>query len=412
MVDFDQDKMSAEKPPEGKNPVPETASRMPGVYARERILIACVVLLLAMFAFTAFIARQYKRTLHQLGDQWFAKGEAALKVGQTAAAISDYRNALVYKRDDENFEFHLALALAGAGRDEEARSYLLTLLTESPGSGSINLALARIAVNQKRSSDAIRYYHNAIYGVWDRDPLTQRWDVRRELCEYLLGRHDIADAEPELINLAQETPPTDARREGITGDLLLRAGLWNRALTAYRAALAVNRRDRDALVGAGGAAYQLALYSDATDYFRRLPPSRREAADISGIFALSQEAATMNALRPGLRGPGQAKRATKSLSVAGARISSCAQMRGEALPAKPRSTTPPTALEKLYATARQNRQIWSEANLAQHPDQVVAAMTFAAHAENIASAECGPPQSVADRALSLIATSVPRAPSE
>ncbi len=404
--------MSAAKPPEGKSPVPESASRMPGVYARERILIACVVLLLAMFAFTAFVARQYKRTLHQLGDQWFANGEAALKAGQTAAAISDYRNALVYKRDDENFEFHLALALAGAGRDEEARSYLLTLLTESPGSGSINLALARIAVKQKRSSDAIPYYQKAIYGVWDTDPLAQRWKVRREFCEYLLSQHDLGDAEPELIALAQETPPTDAGRENIAGDLLLRASLWSRALAAYRSALAVDHRDEDALAGAGRAAFKLAMYSDAAEYLQRLPATRRRTADVADILALSQAAATINALRPGLRASEGAKRAAKALSVAESRISSCAKTRGETLPANPRATTPPTDLQNLYATARQNRQLWIETNLAHHPDQVVAVMTFAVQAERTASAECGPPQSIADRVLSLIATTVPRPPSE
>ncbi|MGA9884611.1 MAG: tetratricopeptide repeat protein [Candidatus Acidiferrales bacterium] len=412
MVDFDQDKKSAEKPPEGKSPVPETASRMPGVYARERILIACVVLLLAMFGFTAFVARQYHRTVHKLADQWFAKGEAALKRGQTAAAISDYRNALVYKRDDENFEFHLALALAGGGREDEARSYLLSLLTDSPGSGPINLALARIAVKQKRSSDAIRYYHNAIYGVWDSDPLIQRWDVRRELCQYLLNQHDIADAEPDLIALAQETPPTDAGRENIAGDLLQRASLWGRALGAYRSALAVHHRDEHALAGAGRAAFQLGMYSDAAEYLQRLPEERRRSPDVADTLALSQAAATINALRPGLRTSEQAKRAGKALSIAESRISSCAKTRGETLPANPRATIPPTELQKLYATAQQNRQLWIETNLARHPDQVVAVMTFAAQAESTASAECGPPQSIADRALSLIATTVPRPPSE
>lgn len=412
MVDLHQDSASPDKRPEGESPVPETAARMPGVYARERVLIAAVVLLLALFAFTAFVARQYHRTVHRLGDQWFSKGEAALKAGETSRAITDYRNALVYKPDEESFEFHLAVALDRAGREDEARSYLLSLLNDSPGSGPINLALARIAVNLKNSSNAVRYYHNAIYGVWDSDPLLQRWDVRRELCEYLLNRQDTVGAEPDLIALAQETPPNDVRRENVSGDLLLRAGLWNRALTAYRAALTVNRHDTDALSGAGRAAFQLAMYSDAADYFRRLPPSEREAPAVADDFALAQEAATMNALRPGLRASEAAKRTTKALAVALSRISSCAQSHGQPLKASPHSTAPPSELQTLYATARQNRQIWSEMNLAHHPDQVVAAMTFAVQAERAASQDCGPPATIGDRALSLIATSAARPPSE
>jgi tetratricopeptide (TPR) repeat protein len=412
MADVEQQNMPPEKRPETDSPVPDTAARMPGMYHRERVLIACVVLLVALFAFTAFISRQYHRTIHRLGDQWYAKGEAAMQANQTTDAVADYRNALVYKPDDEGFEFHLALALAGAGREDEARSYLLTLLTEQPGSGPINLALARIAVKLKVSGDAIRYYHNAIYGVWTADPLTQRWDVRRELCEYLLNRHDLQDAEPDLIALQQETPPSDPGREIISGDLMSRAAMWDRALTAYRAALMVRKRDTNALAGAGRAAFQLAMFSDAAGYLQRLPESDRSASDIADILALSQQAATMNALRPGLRPSEEAKRAAKALLVAEARISSCAQAKGEAVPPNPRATTPPTNLQQLYATANQNRQIWSEMNLVQHPDQAVAAMTFAVRAENQASAECGPPQTVADRALILIANSATRPPSE
>ncbi len=392
--------------------MPENTARGPGMYRRERVLIACIVLLIALFAFTAFIARQYHRTVHRLGDQWFAHGETAMKAGETARAITDYRNALVYKPDDDTFEFHLALALAGAGREDEARSYLTTLLTESPGSGPINLALARTAVKLRNNSEAVRYYHNAIYGVWPSDPLTERWNVRRELCEYFLGRNDIQEAQPDLVALAQETPAGDSARQDVAGDLMSRAGMWSRALSAYRAALRVHRRDTDALAGAGRAAFQLAMYSDAAEYLQRLPEPSRSAPDIVETLGLSQQAATMNALRPGLRASEEAKRAAKALSVAQSRISSCARKHGDVLPPKPGATAPPTDLQKLYATARQNRQIWSETNLAHHPDQVVVAMTFAVQAENTASAECGPPQNIADRALSLIAKGATRPPSE
>ncbi len=408
MADVEQQTIPPERRPNGESPVPETATRMPGMYHRERVLIACVVLLIALFAFTAFVARQYHRTVHRLGDDWFAKGVAAMSEGRTAAAVVDYRNALVYKPDDENFQYHLAIALGRAGRENEARSYLLTLLAQSPGSGPINLALARVAVRLKNNSDAIRYYHGAIYGVWPADPLTQRWNVRRELCEYLLNQNDIRDAEPDLIALAQETSPNDARRQEITGGLLLRAALWSRALAAYKDALALDHRDPEALAGAGRAAFQLAMYSDAADYFRRLPPARRGAQDIAQEFALSQEAATMNALRPGLRASEAAKRATRALQVANARIRSCAKRKGENLAAVP----PATQLQKLYATARQSRRIWSDMNLAHHPDQVVTAMAFAVEAEEAASAVCGSPEDLPDRALLLIATSAARPPSE
>jgi tetratricopeptide (TPR) repeat protein len=408
MAEVQHENTALEKQAGGKQPTEDTTAGMPGMYARERVLIACVALLIALFAFTAIVARQYHRTVHRLGDRWFARGEASMQAGRTAQAVTEYRNALVYKPDDETFEFHLALALASAGREDEARSYLQTLLADSPGSGPINLALARVAVKLKSNSEAIRYYHSAIYGVWDADPLDRRWEVRRELCEYLLKQRGGRDAEPDLIALAQETPSSDTVRENVVGGLLLRARLWSRALDAFRSVLAVKRRDPEALTGAGRAAFHLAMYSDAADYFQRLPSEQREAPDVADAFALSQEAATMNALRPGLRASEEARRAAKALSVAISRVSSCAKTRGELLVTR----TPTSNLQKLYATTRQNRRTWSESNLAQHPDQVLSVMTFAAQAETAATAECGPPSSITDRALSLVASSAARPSSD
>ncbi len=373
---------------------------MPGMYVRERVLIACAVLLIALFGVTAFIVRQYHHTEHQYADHWFAKGEAAINGGQTAAAINDYRNALVYKRDDPTFQFHLAQALASAGQEVQSRAYLVTLLSENPSSGPINLTLARVAVRQKNKKDAIRYYHSAIYGVWDTDPLKQRWDVRRELCEYLLNQGDVQQAEPDLIALAQGVPFRDTAREKIAGSLLLRAGLWSRALTEFRDVLTRDTRDTDALAGAGRAAFELSEYPQAVGYFARLPREKR-ASDVSEMLQIGQQAQSMNAFRLGLPASEQARRAEKALSVANARISACATQRGETLSATPAASD---ELQQLYATAQKNKRAWTLPGLSQHPDQIAAAMSFAFQAEAAASKSCGPPQSAADRALSLIAS--------
>jgi len=372
------------------------------MYVRERVLIACAVLLIALFGFTAFIARQYHRTIHRFADEWFAKGESAMQAGQTRAAINDYRNALVYKPEDPTFQFHLAQALASAGQQVQSRAYLTNLLSEDPESGPINLTLARIAVSEKRNLDAVRYYHSAIYGVWDTDPLTQRWEVRSELCEYLLNQGNAQEAEPDLIALAQEVPLRDVGREKIAGTLLLRAGLWSRALSEFRAVLDTDRRDPDALAGAGRASFQLGDYAESVNYFNRLPRGVRVAPDVAQILPIAQQAQAMNALRPGLPASEQARRAAKALSVANARIAACATQRGESLPAA--SGAAPDQLQKLYVTAQQNKKAWTLLGLSQHPDQVTAAMSFAFQAEAAATKVCGQPQMAADKALSLIAS--------
>jgi tetratricopeptide (TPR) repeat protein len=402
MVDFDQDKVPPEKQPGSERPVPEKAKRTPGMYIRERVLIACAVLLIALFGFTAFIARQYHHTIHQYADQWFAKGEAAMNEGQTSAAIDDYRNALVYKPEDPTFQFHLAQALARAGQEVQARTYLTNLLSEDPSSGPINLTLARIAVSEKNNLDAVRYYHSAIYGVWDTDPLKQRWEVRSELCEYLLNHGDVQEAEPDLIALAQEVPMRDVGREKTAGNLLLRAGLWSRALSEFRAVLDRDRRDADALAGAGRASFQLGDYVEAVNYLTRLPRDKRNAADQMQMLRIAQQAQNMNALRPGLRISEQARRAENALSVAKMRIAACDKQRGEPLAAA--TGAAPDDVQKLYAVMRQNDKAWTFAGLSTHPDQIPSAMSFAFQAEAAATKICGPPQSEADKALSLIAS--------
>lgn len=399
MADFQQDKVPPETRPEGAGSAPGKAARMPGMYVRERVLIACAVLLVALFGFTAFIARQYHHTLHRYADGWFAKGEAALAAGQAKTAIDDYRNALVYKPEDPTFQFHLAQALAAAGQEDQARAYLLNL---DPSSGPINLTLARIAVRQNNKADATRYYHLAIDGIWRTHPLRQRWEVRRELCEYLLDQGDAQQAEPDLIALAQDVPPQDVARRKVAGNLLIRAGLWTRALAEFRTVLASDRRDPEALAGAGKASFELGKYPQAVAYLVRLPREKRQAADVSQMLQTAQEAESMNALRTGLPASEQARRAAKALFVANARLAACAKQRGDTLPAAAGAS--PDALQQLYATAQQNKRVWSVASLATHPDQITAAMSYAFQVEAAAATACGAPQSAADQALASIAS--------
>lgn len=399
MSDQHQDN-SASHEAHGKTPSGHGAlARFSAFYSRERVLLACIVLLALFFAFTAFIVRQYKRTVHRMADEWYAKGETSLKAGQTEAAVNDYRNALVYKPDDATLEFHLAQALAGAGREDEARSYLLSLLQESPGSGSVNLALARVAVHQKNVSDAVRYYHNAIYGVWATDPLTMRWEVRRELCQYLLAQGDIQEAQPDLIALTQDVPLRDTARARIAGDLSLRAGLWNRALAVYRTVLANRRQDPDALAGAGHAAFELGQYAEAINYLNRLPRDKRNAPPVARMRQTAMQVLALDPFGPRLSVSQKARRTTQALAIAEKRLSACAKERGQSL-----TTTPPTTdLQKLAATRQSSKRTWSELNLTRHPDRIPAAMSFVFDVETTSSKECGAPTASSDQALALIA---------
>jgi tetratricopeptide (TPR) repeat protein len=370
-------------------------------YSREVVLLICLSLLVAMFIVTGVVTRAYHKRIHTLADHWFAEGEQSYQAGDTAAAVASFRNALVYSPDKPEFQFHLAQALDALGNYGEAQSYLLNLLAESPGSGDINLALARIAAHNGSITDAMRYYSSAIYGVWDKDPLATRWDVRFELCKYLLDQNATTEAQPELIALAQETPSGDREREKKAGALLLRANLWDRALAEFRLASASDRHDAEALAGAGRAAFGLGKYTEAIDYFERLPSKERENPDVAALVEDARAIQSADPFLAGLSNREKAKRTASALVQANSRALQCAQQRGQSLS----STTQATSLQRLYATNQKMKADWSAPNLESHPDRVDAAMSLVFQMEDAASQECGAPPPGSDNVLLLIGRS-------
>jgi tetratricopeptide (TPR) repeat protein len=369
-------------------------------YSREAVLVICLLLLLVLFSITAVVTRLYHHKIQSLADQWFGAGEANYQSHNMTAALVDYRNALVYSPNSLLYQFHLARALVAGGRGDEARSYLINLLAESPGSGEINLELARIAARQNQKSDALLYFHSAIYGVWDQDPLGQRWNVRRELCEYLLKAGDVKDVQPDLIALAQEVPPGDIQRQKEAASLLLRAGVRPRALEEYQSILKSNPSDEDALAGAGTAGFELGQYARAVGYLDRLPRDRLSDPRIGSMLETSRQVESANPFLPGLPASEKAKRTVSALQRAQERISDCAHQHGESTSAVP----PVSQLQTLFATGRQKMaNDWTEAALRRNPELVDPAMSLVFEMEDAAAQECGASPAGPDRILVLIA---------
>jgi tetratricopeptide (TPR) repeat protein len=372
----------------------------PRIYSRELVFLLCVLSLLILVVITAFLSRMYHKQVHQLADGWFAQGQHDMQVGNTTAALTDYRNALVYNPNNTRFQFSLATALAASGRGNEARGYLLNLLSDSPGKGEVNLELARIAAQDNQIADAMRYYQGAIYGEWDADPIATRWQIRRELCEFLLDHGLMKQATPEVIALADNAPPSDAQRLKIVGQLLLRTQQWARAQELYRDLLAADRYDEEALAGCAKAAFQLGQYSDALQYFYRMPRERRDAPDLSSAFEMSQRVLGVDPFVAGLSANAKAQRATAALTLAQTRLQSCARQNGESL----LETPPRTDVQILWAQFQRTQMDWGERDLERFPERLDASMGFVFGVENAAAKSCGEPQGD-DRALWLLGRS-------
>jgi tetratricopeptide (TPR) repeat protein len=315
-------------------------------------------------------------------------------------ALTDYRNALAYNPGNPLFQFQLAEALAAAGRGEEARSYLLNLLAESPGSGEINLELARIAAHNNSMADAMRYYQGAIYGEWTSDPIGMRWQDRRELCEFLLSRGAVKQAAPEVIALADNTPTSDLARLKIVAQLLLRTQQWNRALDGYRSLLAADPNDEDSLTGAGQAAFELGQYVTAMEYFERLSRERREAPDVEYRYDIARRIVAAHPFLPGLSAEARVQRVMNALALADTRAETCARQIGQSL----EQTPPRTDLQRMYQQGEEMRKDWTARYLQRFPDRLDAAVTYVFNVENAAATACGEPQGD-DRALWLLGRS-------
>jgi len=368
--------------------------------SREMILLLCVLSLLLLLSFTAFVSRMYHKKVHVLADQWFDAGERQLQAGDSAAALTDYRNALVYSPNNTKFQFHLAEALAAGGHYDQARPYLLALLSESPGSGEVNLQLARIAAANNSRADALRYYQGAIYGEWKDDANSTRWQIRRELCDYLISKGDINQAIPAVLDLDENTPENDPARLKIVGQLLLQTMQWMRAQALYRSLLRVDRYDEEAIAGAGRAAFELGEFSAAIEDLNRLSPERRAQADVAPVLETAHRVLAMSPFLAGLTPQVRAQRTANALSIAELRAQGCARATGQSLV----ETPPRTELQVAYATSQTMQLNWDLRDLQKFPDRVDSAMQTAFDIENAVAQACGEPQGD-NRALWLLARS-------
>ena len=394
------------------NPLPEGGAECPCdnrlallVRSRETVLSVCAVILIVLFFLTGMITQGYHQKLQTLGQQWFAEGEQALKKDDAPAALQDFRNALVYHPDDAQVQFQLAQALSEEGRDEEAQSYLLGLLTRSSSDAPVNLALARIAARSGSEANALRYYHGAIYGVWPKDAETNRLNARLELSRFLIARGDPSGADGELTALEEEIP----QQHGVflheqAGELFLRAGDANRALTEFRQALAGPRPSAGALRGAGLTAYQIGDFLMAERYLDR---AYREKKDDPEVAAALETARLVLAWDPDARGLTDAQRRARTrhdLAQAVSRVESCAKSSGVEL-STTEGQTPgqTTTLAAQYTQAKRLEVGLSDGNLTHHPEQLDASINLMFAMESSAAQKCGEPAGL-DKALLILGT--------
>jgi tetratricopeptide (TPR) repeat protein len=363
---------------------------------RETLVLFSLVLLAVFFVITGFTVKRYHASQRALGGRWYQRGEAALRANRPEEAVDDFHTALVYVRDNPGYQLSLAGALVKANHLAEAEVYLRTLWISQPGNGTVNLELARLAANSHNVAEAIRYYHNAIFGVWENSQEANRRNVRIELCKFLLAEGERNAAESELIALQAELPPKASLHTQI-GLMFAQVEDHRRALQEFQQAVKLNPKQPGAWAGAGEAAYQLADYTQARRYFQKaieINPKDLQAAQQLEISRLILE---LDPFQRRLSQNERNKRTIAAFHQALSRLKQCAQSRGVNLQGQ--QVASPFA--SVYSSVKRMQARVRTRNLRRNPDLITNVMDLVTQMEEAAQQSCGTPPAP-DQALLMI----------
>ena len=339
------------------------------------------------------LSRIYHAQQDSLGTRWSGRGIADLQAHRYGTAVTDFRTALLYSRDNYSYQLNLAEALLGLKRTNEAYAYLINLWDREPENGLVNLELARIAAQRHETDQALRYYHNAIYATWPGDQATERRDTRLELIDFLLKINAHPQAQAELIALAANlgNDPSDQAR---LADLFLQTRDYEHALAAYRQVLKSDSHSATALAGAGLAAFQLGRYPLSQKYLEAAVAADPNDPESAAQLKTAELVMRMDPFRRQISAADRARIVVGAFDAAGDRLKSCS--------ATSPTPPPPSSRQSLAdAWAKMKPQV-TERVLRRDPDQVESAMELVFNIERQTSATCGSP-SGADLALLLIA---------
>jgi tetratricopeptide (TPR) repeat protein len=359
------------------------------------------------FAVVGHLVTRYNANQQARGRRLYAHGMADLNSGNADKALEEFRAALTSDPDNTQYQLTLGRALRDSGRLDEAQSYLESLWQGAPESGVINLALARVAARRGSINDALRYYHNAMYGVWPSDADVNRRKAQIELIEFLLQKEDLAQARAELVALAGSLPP-DPVLELHTAELMVQAQDYPDALAEYQRVLHTDRGNASALAGAGEAAYRAGRYRTAQHYLQAAVNSNPHDSNLRDLLASTNEILQTNPFAGRISDAERNRRLAAALDDAGQRLTSCAQQKGIDLGAvKPAasSLSPPlssgsplAALKSRWLATKRDVSRLRYAGENDLPD-VIMDLVFSIELQT--AQDCGEPQTV-NRALLLI----------
>jgi tetratricopeptide (TPR) repeat protein len=367
-------------------------------FAREPlILLVLTTLAVIFFLAVSALSKVYQARRESLAEDWFKRAVTDQQAGHLDRAVHEFQAAELYSRDNFVYQLSLAQTLEREGNIDEAYSYLLNLRERQPDNGTVNLELARILAKEKESSQAIRYYHNALYAVWPIDPEEHRQTVRFELIKFLLRQNATAQAQSELIALAASLPKDPDLHTRVAA-LFLDTQDYEHALAEYRDALETDRHNAAALAGAGHASYELAMYPLARRYLQAAVAANPTDAESSNLLQTATLVLKMDPYRRQISVSDRNRAVIDAFNTAGERLKTCPlpEAAGSEGSTDAKAAQPPLATQW-----KEMQPKMTAGNLRRDPDLVETAMDLIFAVEQQTNSTCGTPTGK-DLALLLV----------
>lgn len=364
----------------------ETVARTALIHREMFQLTALVLVAVAAFFLTRAVAASNRNMNLRDAAEWYRRGQQAIAAGQVDDAIDAFRRASARKRDDKRYALALAESLARKRDDDAARGLLLTLRETAPEDAEVNLQLGRLAGTRHDVTEALRFYHNALYAPWPAERADARRQVRVELIRFLLAHDQTSRALAELLALSTDLP-NDVPHRLEAAQLFARAGDQPDALGQFQQALQFEPENPTALAGAGRSAFELGNYPLAQSYLRRTPA---KPDDVAGMLEIAELVVSNDPFANRLGSGERRRRLIGNVTYAQGRLSSCVNEPG----------TLPTsdALALLGEAQAFDRQLQPRVL---EQDVVEMGTDLVDRIERLVAERCGPPTTF-DRALVLI----------
>ncbi len=368
-------------------------------FAHRPPVVLVVLTAIAVIGFIAVgnLVRAFESRQRAIASEMYHRGLIDLNHQDFKLAATHFRAALSFDPANSQYQLNLAQSLAALGEDNQARTYLVNLWDHAPQSGQVNLELARLAAHQNQPDEALRYYHNAIYGLWNDASGNSRRQTRLELVDFLLLHNEKTQAQSELIASAASLPPDPAPHARIA-ERLMRVNDYADALAQYRAILDFDRRNVEAMRGAGQAAFLLGELRTAQRYFEAAKEHGLRDDSVEQQLQLIDLVLRNDPFRRKLSDKERRERTLTAFKQAGDRLQQCAQTKGIDLNS-PNVTAPLQTLQQQWVNLKP--QVGA-AYIGGNSEIAEAAMDLVFGIEQETAQECGPPNGL-DQALLLIA---------